>query len=569
MRIAIDARPLAFVPVQRAGAYTWNSNLIKALAEIKNGNEYLLLCRRNESHLLPDFGPAFKIIPVPHYGEYLFSDQLSEQLLSSRFLNSLGIDIYLGLYFVIPLFRNYPAVSIFDDMIPWILMKKMHHLIPSTHAVGLEMKRFQYWKKLSALSSEGVLGVSESTKNDLAQMWGVSPHKIGVLYESIERDFKPFPENEKINFRKKYGLPEKFILYIATIEPRKNVVGVIKALSILRKKFANHIPLVMVGPRGIFYKEIFEKTVLEELGGMDEGLRLFSDFVPREDMPYFYNCATVFCFPSYYEGFGLTLLEAMACGLPAVTSNRSSLPEVAGKGALYADPFKPQEIADALQKILTSEELRKELSREAILQAKKFSYKKSAEDLLAFLNKVREQAGPLYKKESSSFSFESSMKNSEGSKLPSLLVLRTAPWDKIKDGVLFFKKNLGSRNASLLTQKGQTTDTNDFANVHEWLPEGLLKIQKFPSIPWGRIRKLEKNAIVIVYNNPAGYGYYLWKLAALLMAGKASVFSYYPGGRHAAVDWKDLLSIFRPLKLVFYWVVFKTLLFFKRRGKQP
>jgi len=176
----------------------------------------------------------------------------------------------------------------------------------------------------------------------------------------------------------KYNLPKKFILFVGTIEPRKNIKRLIEAYNIVSPQE----PLVIVGKKGWFYKEIFKE--IEELNIKDK--IIFLDYLPGKDLPYLYNKAICFIYPSLYEGFGLPPLEAMACGCPVITSSTSSLPEVVGNAAVLIDPGKTREMVVAIEKILGSRKLRDELRQKGIVQSKKFSWRKTSEQILEILH---------------------------------------------------------------------------------------------------------------------------------------------------------------------------------------
>jgi len=184
--------------------------------------------------------------------------------------------------------------------------------------------------------------------------------------------------------RKKYNLPDRFILYFGTIEPRKNIIGLIKAFELLKRK--RPVNLVIAGAKGWLDKDIF-KTANQSKQARDI---FFTGFIEEVDKPYLYNLAELFVYPSFFEGFGFPPLEAMACGVPTIVSNVSSLPEVVGRGALMIDPYHIDELAWAMETVLTDNMLKEKLIEKGISQAKKFSWKKCARQTLKVLTRSYE-----------------------------------------------------------------------------------------------------------------------------------------------------------------------------------
>jgi glycosyltransferase involved in cell wall biosynthesis len=185
------------------------------------------------------------------------------------------------------------------------------------------------------------------------------------------------------NVAQKYHLPKRFILYFGTIEPRKNIVGLIKAFELLKEKnkdFKNAC-LVIAGGKGWLFRDIFEAAEKSKYAKQI----IFTGFVSPEDKVYLYNLAELFVYPSFFEGFGFPPLEAMACGVPTITSNTSSLPEIAGEAALMIDPYDVEELAWAMEEILSDGNLSKELGKRSLDRAKMFSWDKCAEETLKFI----------------------------------------------------------------------------------------------------------------------------------------------------------------------------------------
>ncbi len=230
-----------------------------------------------------------------------------------------------------------------------------------------------------------ILADSAATRNDLIELFHTSPDKITVLYGGVDARFAPMRDPERLAaVRAKYNIgPDPFILGIGTIQPRKNFRRLVQAFSDLRPPaFASDLKLVIAGGKGWLYDDIFDEV--KHLGL--EGCVLFPGFVDDDDLPALYSAADALAFPSIYEGFGLPILEAMACGTPVVTSVTSSLPELAGDAALLVEPTDVDAIAAALRRLLQEADLRRKLVAAGFDQARKFTWEKAAAQLLDIYN---------------------------------------------------------------------------------------------------------------------------------------------------------------------------------------
>ncbi len=227
---------------------------------------------------------------------------------------------------------------------------------------------------LAARRARVILADSKATRDDIVRHFGTDPAKIWVVYAATDQSMRPLDPDAVAAFREQKGLPEEFILYLGTLEPRKNVDVLARAFGRLRRSGYDG-GLVLAGGPGWGYGAI-ERAVADE--GLDDAVH-FAGFVPGEEQALWYNSAQVFVYPSAYEGFGLPVLEAMACGTPVVTSNASSLPEVAGDAGVLTTPGDGAELADALKGLVGSAERRADLRELGLAQAKKFSWDVAAE----------------------------------------------------------------------------------------------------------------------------------------------------------------------------------------------
>jgi glycosyltransferase involved in cell wall biosynthesis len=230
-----------------------------------------------------------------------------------------------------------------------------------------------------------IIAVSENTKRDLVELYKVTAEKIKVVYSGVRQESGIMNQESEIEeVKKKYNLPENFILFLGTLEPRKNIEGLVRAFEILKENYQLPITnyrLLIVGPKGWMYKKILARAAKSPFRG---DIRFVSYIDPEEKFA-FYKAAKIFIYPSFYEGFGFPPLEAAAAGTPVIASTASSLPEIMGEAALMVDPYNPAEMAKAMAECLTDENLRAILVEKGKKQAEKFSWGKCVEETIKIL----------------------------------------------------------------------------------------------------------------------------------------------------------------------------------------
>lgn len=234
--------------------------------------------------------------------------------------------------------------------------------------------------KRASVCAARIIAVSEYTKQEICELYGIPAEKISVIYSGADAQYKPV--NPKFAYRlarDKYGISKAFILTVGVIQPRKNLPRLLEGFS--RFRADGHIghKLVIVGKYG-WKESALEKKISEMNLGDDV---ILTGYVPYEDLPALYSAADVFVYPSVYEGFGLPVLEAMACGTPVVTGNLSSLPEVVGEAGLMVDPHDPNAFAEAMAKVLFDGDLHTDLSERSLSRAAKFTWENTARDTLS------------------------------------------------------------------------------------------------------------------------------------------------------------------------------------------
>jgi glycosyltransferase involved in cell wall biosynthesis len=262
----------------------------------------------------------------------------------------------------------------------------VHDLI--FHRYPQHHKRLNYWYLNAAMPlycrrASAIIAVSQATKEDLVQLYKLDPAKITVVHEAAASHFAPASPAQIASARARYGLPDRYVLHVGTIEPRKNLDRLLEAVQRLRAG-GESVQLVIVGSKGWLYQSFFQR--LEELA-LGDAVRL-PGYVPDADLPAVYSGAGLVAVPSLYEGFGLPVLEAMACGVPVVCSNSSSLPEVGGDAARYFEPTDVAAMADAIQTVWRDQTLRGQMRQDGLARAARFSWARAAEETLAVYNQV-------------------------------------------------------------------------------------------------------------------------------------------------------------------------------------
>ncbi len=236
--------------------------------------------------------------------------------------------------------------------------------------------------KISIKNADIIIADSYSTKRDIIEFFRIKEEKIRVVHLGVESRFCPISNVEE--YRLRNNLPSKIILNVGTLEPRKNVVSLISAFKKLKAKGFDDYKLVIAGAKGWLYEQIFEEATL---GNIEKEI-LFLGVVSDQDLPMLYNCAEMFVYPSLYEGFGLPPLEAMACGVPVITSNTSSLPEVVGDAGIMVDPNDVNSLCDNMYNLLKDKEMWKQMSKKGLQRSKLFSWDKAAQKILKIYDEV-------------------------------------------------------------------------------------------------------------------------------------------------------------------------------------
>lgn len=325
-----------------------------------------------DAHVPKEFAatPHFAPRPVRWPTDHPAARIAWEQFVFPRDLRHDGVTLLHGPINALPVAWHGKAVATILDL---TFLRMPDAFNRSNRAYLAWMVRFV------ARRADAIIAISEATRRDAIQMLGADPHRVHRVYCGVEERFHPRSTSELAEFRSVRGLPERFILYLGTLEPRKNLVRLIEAYARLRRRNAVTMPLVVAGASGWGHHQVFARAA--ELGVGDDVQ--FVGFVPENEKPLWYNAADFFVYPSLFEGFGLPVLEALACGTPVVTSNRSSLPEIVGEAAVMVDPTSTTAIAEGIQRVIEDSALRRRLSDLGPPQASQFTWKRMASETQA------------------------------------------------------------------------------------------------------------------------------------------------------------------------------------------
>jgi glycosyltransferase involved in cell wall biosynthesis len=358
VRIAIDARKL-----HDFGIGTYIRNLLRGLARIDKTTEYVLLCYPEDVPVAGELGPNFRAVPE-RAGHYSITEQISIPLAVKR----ADVDLFHAPHYVLPALTPGPTVVTIHDCIHLMFPQYLKHRMGYTYA------RASLWT--AAHKSDRIFTVSEQSKRDILKFFKVPPDKIVVTPNAIDDRFGIQPSDELVmQTRQRYQLSNSYILYVGNIKPHKNLERLIEAFYYVRLQGHSELELLIIGDE-ISKLQTLRRAVHKH--GLHRYVR-FHGHVPDQTLAVLYRLASVFVFPSLYEGFGLPPLEAMASGTPVVTSNVSSLPEVVGDAAVLVDPYSADAIAQGILQVLRSSHLRARLREKGYARVQEYSWLRSVE----------------------------------------------------------------------------------------------------------------------------------------------------------------------------------------------
>lgn len=379
MRIGIDCRTILDPKAgEAAGVGHYTYNLVNQLLEIDQKNKYVLFFDKGvgDAGNFKRKNSKVRFFPYKEYKKFL--PIAYSHLLISSFVSRENLDVFHSPASTIPLAYGKNAVITIHDL---AIYKNSDWFPKQYFSTRIAVPQ-------SLRKARKIIAVSEYTKKDLIDILNIPEEKIEVVLNGVDKkvDINKKDPKDKDKIKEKFDIKQNFILFIGTLQPRKNIEGLITAFNKLRgNKIFEDYQLVIAGKKGWNYKNIFEKVRLKALTKKV----IFTNYISKEDKTKLLNAASVFCFPSFYEGFGLSILEAMQQGTPVITSNITSTKEIGGEAAIFIDPYKSSSIAQAIKKVLDDENLRRSLIQKGYSHVEKFSWKKCARETLNVYNKIK------------------------------------------------------------------------------------------------------------------------------------------------------------------------------------
>jgi glycosyltransferase involved in cell wall biosynthesis len=372
MNICIDAR---WIKEKIAGIGRYTVYLLKYLAELDTHNSYLVLFHEEgvRDKVCADLGlcrlPRWRILTLPYD---VFS--IRGQIAFPRLLRREGVDVFHSTNFMAPLGRyGGKTVITVHDLIPL----KFPEYAPRSKKSRL-FPLYAWLMRRLASSVDLIIADSENSRSDILQLLHPAPDRVSIVHLGVDPKYRPLPPEVKSEVRKRMGIQDRLALFAGRADPYKNLISLVKAMEIVNARGTVHCTVVVAGEKDPRYPEVEEYVAAR---GMKNDV-LFAGSLDEDALIPLYNAADVLVHPSLYEGFGLPPLEAMACGTPIVSSNRSSLPEVVGDAGILVEPTDVRAIADAMERVLTDGVLRERMAARGLERAKLFPWRKTAEETL-------------------------------------------------------------------------------------------------------------------------------------------------------------------------------------------
>lgn len=380
MRVGVEGIPLFG---NRTGVGQYQKRLLEAARQLDEGIDYevtrqLMPHRRvQELPIPPNKHLSYHIVrwlpPVLYFQLY------------KRLGWTLPFDVVLHRKYDVMLFFNFVSYPVSKRTKVITTIHDLSYIHHKDYVSPANQAWLEKFVPKSIKRADKIIAVSENTKREIVEYYKVVPEKIAVITPAVDHDmFKPREEAEIAAVRQKFGITKPYILSVGTLEPRKNLLGVLAAYEALPEDTKQHYALVLAGGKGWLDGEIHDK--FEALAKKYEVIK--TGYVEDADLPALYSGAELFAYPSFYEGFGIPPLEAMACGTPVITANNSSLPEVVGDAAITIEASNTATLTEHMQRVLTDQQLAADLRQKGLARAKLFSWQKSAGKLVALLKEV-------------------------------------------------------------------------------------------------------------------------------------------------------------------------------------
>ena len=353
------------------GLGNYSRSLIESLSNCYPNNRYLVYTPKVKTHQqINSFFEKENIqLKLPRSGRLLWrSLNIVRDLLGD------GVQLYHGLSHEIPLYIQHTpirSVVTIHDLIFFRFPQYFKYI---------DRKIYEWKSKSACTRADKIIAISEKTKADIIEFYGIAPEKIEVIYQSCDESFKsPFPESRLSEIKSKYNLPEKYLLNVGTIESRKNLKLIVQSLKDIDQSYK----LVVIGKQTDYFKEVSEE--INKLG-LKERI-IFLNNIPFADLPAIYQLAKLFIYPSFYEGFGIPIIEALYSKIPVIAATGSCLEEAGGPNSLYVSPTNPDELSQAINQVLNQPALQEEMKTKGLEFVQKFNSPLVTQQLLnCYLN---------------------------------------------------------------------------------------------------------------------------------------------------------------------------------------
>src|SRR3989338_8053121 len=357
----------------KAGVSCYTRNLLNELNILSGQGQFLIFKISEERNAIN------KINKKPGISRFFraVKHTLWEQLYLPFLLFARGASVFHSPAFVCPIIKTCPTIVTIHDMAYFLYPDKF----VCTYRFYLK-----FWIPLSVRTADKIITDSACSKKDIVRLLKIPESKVEVVYLGKDAKFRPITDTALLeDYKRANELPDNFMLYVGTLEPRKNITGLFKAYRIFKNKRLNlEYNLIIAGEKGWMWAEIF--NMVEELGLKDS--TKFLCYISDNDLPLLYNSARLFVYPSLYEGFGLPPLEAMACGIPVITSNNSSLPEIVSGAGIMVDPYDSDALAQAMSEVLTNKRQYETMVENGLKKAKEFSWKNTADKTIGIYQEL-------------------------------------------------------------------------------------------------------------------------------------------------------------------------------------
>ncbi len=359
---------------RRAGIHQYIAQVLRHLPP-NEGMDYTIFSQHHPDFMeRPDFAPRTSRWPTERRIVRILWEQVAWPYLARK------TDLLHSMAFVTPILTRRPTiVTVYD-------LSFIH--FPDRFP-RLQRQYLTTMNRRSCRRARHIITISESGRQDVHNFFGVPLERISVVYPGVDAMYRPLPKEDVAAFRQAKGLPKYFLLHVGTLQPRKNIPTLLKSFARIQKDAAcpphdsmqgaeqdTDLHLVLAGGNGWMFDEIFH--LVEQLG-IEKRVH-FTGYVPDDELSLWYNTATAFVFPSVYEGFGMPVVEAMACGTPVIASNASSIPEAAGTAARLFAPQDVDGLAEAITAVIQSPPLQQKMKQEGLQQASKFSWERAGEE---------------------------------------------------------------------------------------------------------------------------------------------------------------------------------------------